>query len=73
VLLLGCSSGPKEEYDPYAGKTYTYECKNHTGVCYHMAQERCKKGYTVVNNIETEKTGGLWGRYRVYSITIRCN
>jgi len=73
VLVAGCSSSNKGDFDPYAGQTYTYECKNMTAPCYHMAQERCRKGYQVVNNIESEKTGGVYGRYRSYSITIKCN
>jgi hypothetical protein len=73
ILLGACSSAKTGEFDRYAGQIYTYECKNTTAPCYHLANERCRKGYSVVNNVETEKTGGVWGRYRAYSITIRCN
>lgn len=73
VSLTNCSSTDKEPFDRYAGQTYTYECKHTTAPCYHLAGERCKKGYSVVNNIETKRTGGVWGRYRAYSITVRCN
>jgi hypothetical protein len=71
--VTACSSSTPDPYDAYAGAEFTIECKHTTGPCYFKSQERCRRGYNVVSTVETEKTGGVYGRYRAYIMVIRCN
>lgn len=74
LFTVACSSSQEAgEYDKYSGATHVIECKHWSNSCHFKAQERCRKGYVVKSLVETEKTGGVHGRYRSYILTARCN
>lgn len=67
VFLVACSSSPVEK-----NEVVEFECKNWPNQCYFKAQEKCWRGYTVLNKVETEETGGRYGRYKKYIVRVQC-
>ncbi len=70
-VLVGCSSDPAA-VAPQRGPRHKVVCKHWSNQCYYKAQAICPQGYTVLDSVESEKTGGPHGRYREYTIHVAC-
>lgn len=67
---MSCASS--QERDPGFRRNYVITCKHWTHECYNKAQSRCRNGYGIINESETQRTGGPHGRYREFTLTVGC-
>lgn len=67
ILVVGCATSAGE-------KTQVVEltCKHWPNQCYFRAQEKCRGGYNVLSKVESQRTGGQYGRYREYLVRVQC-
>lgn len=73
VLIAGCSSGPgRSPHLPPPGSVHEIRCDHRVQTCYYKARDRCLNSYKILNEIQTERTGGPYGRYKQYIVSIQC-
>lgn len=73
LLCLSACSSSKEEYDRGPqGRSYELRCKYALKPCYYKARERCLNKYKIINQYQTNRTGGPRGRYKEYVMNIVC-
>lgn len=70
LSLGGCST--PEPYDAYSGREFVIECTNAKPQCYYKAQDKCRKGYDLLSIVESEQTGGVHGRQKVFTARVKC-
>lgn len=72
-LLVACSSGSGSGEHPRQGVRYTIVCKDAHQQCLYKAADRCEgRGYHLIKTSETQRTGGVYGRYREFVMEIEC-
>lgn len=67
LSLVACSSPPSK-----VQQVLEVQCKNWSNQCYYRAQEKCEGRYTVLSTVESEETGGPYGRFRKYTVRYQC-
>ena len=67
LSVVGCASSPST-----VQQVLEVQCKNWSNQCYYKAQEKCGSRYTVLSTVESEETGGPYGRFRKYTVRYQC-